>query len=303
MDYAIDAYEPGSVAVFDPSSAVTQQAKLDAVIQYAQQVRDWPLLERAVDEKIEQQAEFVRWWSETVTVRHGAGRGNKNSADPRSFSQSEAESLTGISHQQVSKWRKATDEANREKYRAQLFGAAWKKAMGEEKAAENHRAQGTGENEWYTPQEYIIAARSVMGGIDLDPASSVIANRTVGAPKIFTKEDNGLERAWFGRVWMNPPYSQPDIANFSEKVASEWECKRIDAAVVLTHNYTDTAWFHRLAGSCRAMCFTRGRIGFLSQSGERASPTQGQTFFYFGEDTDVFAGEFSRIGFVVEVRR
>lgn len=301
MDNAIDTYEPGAVAFFDPSASATRQAKLDAVIQYARQVRDWPLLERAVDEKIEQQAEFVRWWGETVTVRHG---GDTKNADRRScLSKSDAEAITGITQQQVSKWRKATDEANREKYRAQLFGAAWKKAMGEEKAAENHRAQGTGENEWYTPQEYIIAARSVMGGIDLDPASSVIANRTVGASKIFTKEDNGLERAWFGRVWMNPPYSQPDIANFSEKVASEWECKRIDAAVALTHNYTDTAWFHRLASSCRAMCFTRGRIGFLSPSGERASPTQGQTFFYFGEDTDVFAGEFSRIGFVVEVRR
>lgn len=50
---------------------------------------------------------------------------------------------TGISKQQVSRWAKSLKD--RAAYRARLYGAAWKKAMGE---AHNHRAQGTGENEW-----------------------------------------------------------------------------------------------------------------------------------------------------------
>ena len=169
-------------------------------------------------------------------------------------------------------------------------------------AVHNHRAQGTGENEWYTPQEHIDAAYAVLGGVDLDPASSEIANQRVKAGKIFTITDDGLSKDWFGRVWMNPPYAQPHIANFIEKLASEYESGKVSEAIALTHNYTDTQWFHRAANSCAAICFTRGRIGFLSPEGKRAAPTQGQAFFYFGDKVNSFAETFRSIGFVVEVR-
>jgi len=45
--------------------------------------------------------------------------------------------------------------------------------------------QGTGENEWYTPAEIIDGVRAVMGIIDLDPASSEHAQRTVQARQFF----------------------------------------------------------------------------------------------------------------------
>jgi hypothetical protein len=36
-------------------------------------------------------------------------------------------------------------------------------------------ASGMGENEWYTPEEHVAIARDALGGFDLDPASSDVA--------------------------------------------------------------------------------------------------------------------------------
>jgi phage N-6-adenine-methyltransferase len=161
---------------------------------------------------------------------------------------------------------------------------------------------GTGENEWYTPADHIALARQAMGGIDLDPASSHVANRVVQAETFYSAETNGLDKEWAGRVWLNPPYAQPFIAQFADKMVEEWKSGRVEAAIVLTHNYTDTAWFQSLAETASAICFTRGRVRFVSPAGELAAPTQGQAFFYFGSDVDIFADVFADVGFIAAVR-
>ena len=48
--------------------------------------------------------------------------------------------------------------------------------------------------EWFTPPEYTDAAREVMGGIGLDPASCALANKLVRADAFFAIGDDGLSR-------------------------------------------------------------------------------------------------------------
>ncbi len=129
---------------------------------------------------------------------------------------------------------------------------------------DNHRTKGTGENEWYTPAEYVKAARKVLGSIELDPASSDTAQETVKAERYFTADVDGLAQAWRAdTVFLNPPYSQPAIWDFIDRLVLELIQGNVGSAILLTHNYTDTAWFHRAGEVASAICFTRGRIKFV----------------------------------------
>ena len=82
-----------------------------------------------------------------------------------------------------------------------------------------HVSHNSGNHEWYTPAHIVEAARQTMGGIDLDPASSEIANQLVKATRFITIEENGITANWGDaqRVWINPPYSQPAIKQFAKK--------------------------------------------------------------------------------------
>jgi len=166
-----------------------------------------------------------------------------------------------------------------------------------------HVAQNSGENEWYTPGHIIELARQVMGSIDTDPASSAIANETVGAATYFTSTDNGLEQTWHGNVWMNPPYAQPLIAQFSEAVARKFQEGEIEQACVLVNNATETSWFHTLASCSSAVCFPRSRIRFIDQEGKPSgAPLQGQAILYMGKHRDKFCDAFDSLGLVLVAR-
>jgi len=160
-----------------------------------------------------------------------------------------------------------------------------------------HVSRATGENEWYTPAVFTDAARRVMGEIDLDPASSDIANESVKAKKYFTIADDGLAKDWGGRVWMNPPYSQPLIAHFCGKLLDDLEYGNIEQAITLTNNATETKWLNRMIDKCTVICFPIGRVRFIDKEGNPSgAPLQGQIILYFGFNTDRFIREFTKFG-------
>jgi phage N-6-adenine-methyltransferase len=153
------------------------------------------------------------------------------------------------------------------------------------------------QNDWRTPRKFLDAAHTVMGGIDLDPASSE-ANRTVKAGKYYTEKDNGLEKPWKGRVWLNPPYGG-DARLFIERLIREYEVGNVTEACCLLNSHpTETKWFQKLFDY--TICFVAGRIDFGGPSREvSTTSTHGSAICYLGKNADRFTEVFEKFGAVL----
>jgi hypothetical protein len=90
-------------------------------------------------------------------------------------------------------------------------------------------------NEWYTPENYIKAAKALLGRIELDPASCEMANtKHIKADKFFTIEDDGLKKRWSGKVWLNPPYG--DVGpKFAAQLIQEYGAGHVTEAILLVN--------------------------------------------------------------------
>jgi len=167
--------------------------------------------------------------------------------------------------------------------------------------------------EWYTPAPFVEAARDVMGGIDLDPASHEEANRTVKATRFFTAEDDGLKQAWSGRVFLNPPGGL--VADFWRKLIAEMPfiLKAIWIGYSLEQLQTLQQAGARQTPLDFPMCVTARRIAFVENEAKRAereakliaagkkpnvksSPSHSNYITYIGEDADTFRRVFAQFG-------
>lgn len=138
-------------------------------------------------------------------------------------------------------------------------------------------------DEWYTPKEIIKS----LGEFDLDPATSKEAyEQNKSAKKIYTIYDNGLLQEWEGRVWLNPPYSNPLVQQFLQKMAEH------NRGIALLFSKVGTKWFHDIVLShASAIKLLYERIQFLRPDGSAGKqPRNGSVLVAYGkEDAKILA--------------
>lgn len=155
----------------------------------------------------------------------------------------------------------------------------------------------SGNYEYYTPPEILNRVRWVLGKIDLDPASSAVANNYVGASRIFTQEQGGLQQEWLGRVWMNHPFGRKTNKPWVDKLIQEYAAGRTTEALCITFASTSERWFAPLLGF--PQCFLHGRLNYLLPDGSvKRGATKGSVITYLGEDLEKFYQGFKAMGTV-----
>lgn len=112
-------------------------------------------------------------------------------------------------------------------------------------------------NSWFTPWHIFMR----LGRFDLDPCTAEARPWDTANHHIYETED-GLKAAWFGRVWLNPPYDRRVIHKWMAKMA-EHNC-----GTALVFARTETDFWHRFVWTvAKAVLFIKGRVHFLDHRG------------------------------------
>ncbi len=148
-----------------------------------------------------------------------------------------------------------------------------------------HQSAAAKTTDWITPPAVIDAIGGAIS-FDLDPCASVTQPWPT-ARRCYTKADNGLALPWDGRVWLNPPYSTAEIAQWLGRLA-EHGC---GTALIFARTETD-CFFRHVWARAAAVLFLRGRLHFHYPDGRRAAANSGapSVLVAYGlDDADILA--------------
>jgi len=154
-------------------------------------------------------------------------------------------------------------------------------------------------NQWLLPDEYLEKVKTVFGMSELYPATSDLTQEMAQAANHITFITNELDKNWNGNVFVNPPYSTTEVIALADMFVEEYNSGHINQGIFLTDNSTYTDWFHKLMNNANLTCFTDSRANFQNK-GNKTKKTNGQVFFYIGDNGKKFIEEFTDIGIVMK---
>lgn len=128
-----------------------------------------------------------------------------------------------------------------------------------------------------------------LGEFDLDPCG---LKSHLTAKNIIELPEDGLKIEWNGKVWLNPPYSNPKP--WLEKLALHHN------GMALVLNSTDTIWFQELIlRKATSIFFLRGRPKFTRKNGSVFGIMRGVVLAAYGSKCDKMLMDFTEPGFYI----
>ena len=150
------------------------------------------------------------------------------------------------------------------------------------KSMGSHQSAAMVTDTWLTPPHILDA----LGKFDLDPCAAPDPKPWPTADTHYTLPTDGLAEPWFGRVWLNPPYSREAV---------KWLRKLADhgTGTALVFARTETSWFVETVWErATAVLFLHGRLHFHYADGTRAAANAGAPsclVAYGRRDADILA--------------
>lgn len=132
-----------------------------------------------------------------------------------------------------------------------------------------------GKSQTHLTPRWIIDA---LGPFNLDPCAAPSPRPWHCAQVNFEAE--GLDRDWFGRVWLNPPFDRYEVGKWVRKISDHGN------GIALLHARTEAAWFEPLWETASAILFLGDRIKFCLPDGteQRANSGAPVVLAAWGED-------------------
>lgn len=117
----------------------------------------------------------------------------------------------------------------------------------------------TGKEDWLTPP-WVLAALGGATMFDTDPCSPMPRPWDT-AKQHFTLADNGLNKEWTGRVWLNPPYGN-QTPKWMQRLAQHGNGIALIFARTETATFFPWVWEH-----ATGLLFLKGRLSFFTKEG------------------------------------
>ena len=142
---------------------------------------------------------------------------------------------------------------------------------------------------WNTPPDFVGDVIKFFGTIDLDPCSNSEGEPNVPALNYYTEKTNGLAHDWYGKVFMNHPYS--NSKEWVPYAALQYESGNADELVLLIKLDVSTKWWRSVSQYSWIAINKRMKFG----NGRGAAPFQ-SAIVYLGKDLNRFNNVFGKYG-------